>query len=58
MASHVATASGFGKFLKLAYFHYGVPVKGIAGWICFLYSLGECYWTQQLRVRLVFCDAC
>lgn len=31
MGSHVATASGFNKFLKLALFHYGVLVRGIAG---------------------------
>lgn len=40
MASHVAAASGFGKFLKLAPFRYGIPVRGIAGWLCFMYSLG------------------
>lgn len=57
MASHVATASGFGRFLELAPFHYGTPVRGIAGWLCFMYSLGEGYWIQQLCVYLLFCDA-
>lgn len=31
MGSHVAPASGFYSFLKLALFHYDVPVRGFAG---------------------------
>lgn len=32
MGLHVATANGINKFLKLALFHYDVPVRGTAGW--------------------------
>lgn len=46
IASHVAAATGFGKFLKYAPFHCGTAEEELQG--DFASCLGEGYWTQQL----------